>query len=164
MAIIVGSINIGKWAAAIRQVIDPAVQITGVAPYITVLGSPVSLVPKYEKCIFTYCDPSDLTAEVAEDGGAFVFSPPSHESYSVRITEIQLICGAGSLVSAYIVDSNGAYARTILSGVSGNDTRNLPLSAYVLAGQKLLVIEDNKGVPVAGDKSITVYAIQEGRV
>jgi hypothetical protein len=161
---IVSCVNMGKWAAAIRQVIDDATQVTGVAPYVTVGASPLLFVPKYSKCIFTYCDPRDETDEVAEDGGEFVFSPPAHESYSVRITEVQLVLGAGSVVDVYIVDSDGTHARKILSGVGGNDTRNLPTAAYVLAHQKLTVVESNKGVPVAGDKSITVYAIQEGRI
>lgn len=156
------NINIGKWATAVRQVVALAAPITGVAPYITV--PPVTnLVPKYAKCIFTYCDPTDATLEVAEDGGEFIFSPPNHESYSVRITEIQAICGAGSLITATIVDYDGTHARTILSGVAGVDNRHIPVDAYVLAGQKLIIIEDAPGAP-AVDKVLTVYAIQEGRV
>jgi hypothetical protein len=159
-------INIGKWATAIRQVIALAAPITGVTPYVTRPVIPpvtVDLVPKYAKCIFTYCDPADATLEVAEDGGEFVFSPPNHESYSVRITEIQAICGAGSTITATIVDSDGSHARTILSAVSGVDDRHLPVDAYVLAGQKLIIVETAPGGP-AVDKVLTVYAIQEGRV
>jgi hypothetical protein len=159
-------INIGKWVTAIRQVIALAAPITGVTPFVTrptVPPTTEDLVPKYAKCIFTYCDPVDATLEVAEDGGEFIFSPPNHESYSVRITEIQAICGAGSLITATIVDSDGTHPRTILSGVSGVDDRHIPVDACVLAGQKLIIVETVAGAP-AVDKVLTVYAIQEGRV
>lgn len=163
------NVVIGKWATAIRQIVDAASQITGVAPYVD--GAlvppvvPLLCVPgKYERCIYTYCDPRDTTATVALDGGVFVFGESAREAYSVRITEIHVVCGVGSVVDVYITDADGSFPRKILDAVSGNGVRHLPSMAYVLAGQKLRVLETVSGVPAVGNKTVTVYAQQEGRV
>ena len=151
------SIIIGKWATAIRQRVDRLKEVKGGAPY---LGT-INFTPAYSKNIFRYTDPSDTAVVVAEDGGEFEFQ----NHLSVKILEIQLAYGKLGTVNVVIVEPDGSLARPLFTGVSSDDVRLLPIDAYVLPGQKLVIYEDAMGLPIlAASKDMTVYAIQEGQI
>lgn len=151
------SILIGKWATAIRQSVDRLKEVKGVAPH---LGA-VDFTPAYSKNIFRYTDPTDVTVVVGEDGGEFEF----RNQLSVKLLEIQIAFGKLGTVNVDIVEPDGSLARPLFVGVSSDDVRLLPVDAYVLPGQKLVIYEDAVGLPIVGvSKHMTVYAIQEGQI
>lgn len=99
-----------------------------------------------------------LIQAVQDDGGIFRFTPGPR---SISLHSISLVCGAASVVDAYIQDRGGANPRQILTGVAGaaNDHAiDLPL----LSSEEILVEETVSGVPGAGiDKYVTLYLVKE---
>jgi hypothetical protein len=156
-------VTIGKWATGVRQTIKRLNQVLGNVVHLN--GPPVvNYVPTYAKNIFTYAHPTGL-ATIADDGGEFSFGSTASPDYSIRVIEIHTELGNLSTVNIDVIDSAGTYARHLIIAASGDNVRHLPVNAYVLPGQRLIVTETASGLPGAGiNKTITVYAIQEGRV
>lgn len=156
-------ILIGKWATAIRQTVARLSQVLGHVPHVH--GPPVvNFTPTYGKNIFTYAHPTSGSI-VAIDGGVFVFGSDASTDYSVKILEIHLALGALSTVNIVIADSDGRYERHLYTATGADNVRLLPVDAFVLPGQQLIITETVSGTPAVGvNKQMTVYAIQEGNV
>ncbi|RKY28724.1 MAG: hypothetical protein DRP83_00050 [Planctomycetota bacterium] len=105
----------------------------------------------------TFVEPP-LVQAVQNDGGIFMFTPGPR---AISLHSISLVCGAGSIVDAFIRDKGGANPRQILTGVAGaaNDhTVDIPL----LSSEEIMIQETVSGVPGVGiDKYVTLYLVKD---
>lgn len=98
-----------------------------------------------------------MAQAVQDVGGLFTFSPGPR---SIMVKQLSLVCGAGSVVSLYFQDKGGGSPRLIASGLDGNSVQH-NVEEVLLSSEEVKVVETTKGVPVSGDKDVTLYLVKE---
>jgi hypothetical protein len=98
-----------------------------------------------------------LVQAVQDDGGLFKFTPGNR---AVTLKSIALVCGAGSVVDAFIQDKGGANPRKILSALSGVADDHI-VNVPFLSSEEVVIEETASGVPIGADKYVTLYLVKE---
>jgi hypothetical protein len=152
-------LSIGFEPIAVRQQIALAKQFTGVAP---LLGALKFVLQSFSLNRYDYGTPDGTVpmTKVGDDGGIFTFPT------GAVVTEVRMTCGAGSVISMYVEELDGSSPIEIGTGIVGVANRYVmsPEGLPVLPSQRLRILETVKGVPAAGNKSLSVYAVKRGRM
>ena len=151
-------LSVGFEPIGIRQIIALANQYTGVLPK---LGLVPFVIQSFDDNRYDYGTPFGTVpmTKVGDNGGIFRF--PS----GAVVTEVRMICGAGSVISMYVEELDGSSSVVIGTGIAGVANRYVmaPEGLPVLPSQQLRILETVSGAP-AVDKSIIVYAVKRGRM
>jgi len=155
-------VRVGFEPIGVRQIIAAATKIGGVLPTKTI-GVPVLFdIQDFSKNRYDYGTPAGIAppTKVADDGGIFRFPE------GAVVTEVRLICGAGSTVNMFVEETDGTSTVSIVAATAAAANRYVmsPEGLPVLPSQQLRIEEAVKGVPGAGDKSIIVYCVKRGRM
>lgn len=168
-------------AAESAQIVDSLLTITlntGVSTYATVFATigGLPLIPgrftgvldglgagiAFAQPRRPFRSPSDDPVEASQGGGFRI------GEYGARPIGLHAECGAGSVITVAITDSDGSHSRNLLVGVSGAANWHVlrATDACMLPNQILTVTETVLGVPApAGTpKFVTLYVVNDQRI
>lgn len=151
-------VTAGIHPIALRQEVLKANDFLGAAHKL----ASVPFVPNaFSGGIFTYGPATGAVATAGDAGG--VFDTPTNGIITLR--EINLECGAGSVVDVIVTDANGDHPRKILTGVDGTIHHTLTLTSrpIILPNEIIIVDETTPGTTAALiNKFVTLYMV-DGR-
>ena len=149
-------VTAGIHPIALRQEVLKANDFLGAAHKLAA----VPFVPNaFSGGMFTYGPATSAVATAGDAGGVFI----TPVSGIITLREINLECGAASIVNVIVTDANGDHPRTIATGLDGTTFHTLTSRPIILPNEIIKVTETTPGTTAAlTNKFVTLYMV-DGR-